>query len=90
MVQLRDINAMTDQEIVQAILQRDPYVTKEYLYKKCYPLFKSIYDKYYTGCDSWIEFVNEIYLYIMIPKKAIMQANSLSLASVALSSTGLR
>lgn len=70
MVQLRDINAMTDQEIVQAILQRDPYVTKEYLYKKCYPLFKSIYDKYYTGCDSWIEFVNEIYLYIMIPKKS--------------------
>lgn len=60
---------MTDHEIVQAILQRDVVVTKEYLYRKCYPLFKSIYDKYYTDCESWIEFVNEIYLYIMTPRR---------------------
>lgn len=60
---------MTDMEIVQAILHRDVVVTKEYLYKKCYPLFKSIFDKYYTDCESWIEFVNEIYLYIMTPKR---------------------
>lgn len=65
----RDISAMTDMEIVQAILRRDVAVTKEYLYKKCYPLFKSIYDKYYTDCENWVEFVNEIYLYILIPKQ---------------------
>ena len=63
------ISTMTDMEIVQAILQRDVVVTREYLYKKCYPLFKSIYDKYYTDCENWIEFVNEIYLYIMTPRR---------------------
>lgn len=60
---------MTDKEIVQAILSKDSAVTVEYLYRQCYPLFKSIYDRYYTDCDSWRELVNEIYVYIMLPGK---------------------
>ncbi|MDE6273021.1 MAG: sigma-70 family RNA polymerase sigma factor [Muribaculaceae bacterium] len=60
---------MTDREIVEAILRRDPSVTKEYLYRRCYPLFKSIYDRYYTDCHSCFEFINEIYLLIMTPGK---------------------
>lgn len=63
------IDSYTDKEIVKAVLNRDAFVTKEYLYRKCHPLFKSIYDKYYTDCDSWSELVNEIYVYIMIPSK---------------------
>lgn len=59
----------TDQEIAQAILSRDTLITKEYLYGKCYPLFKAIYDKYYTDCENPIELINEIYVYILIPHR---------------------
>lgn len=60
---------LTDQQIVQAILNRDTAITKEFLYGRCYPLFKSIYDKYYTDCQSCVELINEVYVYIMIPQK---------------------
>ncbi len=63
------IDSYTDQEIVKAILDRNTIVTKEFLYRKCYPLFKAVYDKYYTDCESCFELINEIYVYIMIPQK---------------------
>lgn len=59
----------TDQQIVKAILERDASVTKAFLYQKCYPMFKSIYDKYYTDCENCFELINEIYVYIMLPHK---------------------
>lgn len=71
------IDHYTDREIVEAILRRDSFVTREYLYKKCYPLFKAVYDKYYTDCESCLEFINEIYSYIMMPRKN-SQANKLA------------
>lgn len=64
-----EIANLTDQEIVRAILDRDTIITKEFLYRKCYPLFKAVYDKYYTDCESCFELINEIYVYIMIPQK---------------------
>lgn len=64
-----EISQYTDQEIAQAILNRNTFVTKEYLYKKCYPLFKAIYDKYYTDCENTVELINEIYVYILIPNR---------------------
>ena len=59
------IESLTDKEIVNAILHRDARVTRLYLYDKCYPLFKTISDKYYTDCANYVEFVNEIYVLIM-------------------------
>jgi RNA polymerase sigma factor (sigma-70 family) len=64
-----EIEKYTDQQIVAAILNRDTEVTREFLYKRCYPLFKSIFDKYYTDCENCFELINEIYVYIMIPQK---------------------
>lgn len=64
-----DLDHYTDQEIAQAILRRDTFITKEYLYRKCYPLFKAIYDKYYTDCENPIELINEIYVYILMPHR---------------------
>lgn len=64
-----DIDIYTDQEIVEAILCRNALVTKEYLYKKCYPLFYAIYNKYYTDCENPIELINQIYLYILTPNR---------------------
>lgn len=60
---------MTDAQIVTAIILRNALVTKEYLFRVCYPLFKSVFDKYYTDCNNCLEFINEIYLYIMMPSK---------------------
>jgi RNA polymerase sigma factor (sigma-70 family) len=64
-----EIEKYTDQQIVAAILKRDTEVTKAFLYKRCYPLFKSIFDKYYTDCENCFELINEIYVYIMIPQE---------------------
>jgi len=61
------IESLTDVEIVSAILNKDARITRLFLYEKCYPLFKTRYDKYYTDCESCIEFINEIYTYIMTP-----------------------
>ena len=61
------IMALTDEEIVDAILNRDARITRLYLYEKCYPLFKARYDKYYTDCETCVEFINEMYTYIMTP-----------------------
>lgn len=63
------INSLSDQEIVQAILNKDARITRLYLYEKCYPLFKSCFEKFYTDCDNIIELVNETYLYIMMPSE---------------------
>lgn len=63
------IDNYTDPEIVKAILNSDTLITKEYLYRECYPLFKAIYDKYYTDCEPPVELINEIYVYILMPHR---------------------
>ena len=64
------INSLSDQEIVQAILNKDARITRLYLYEKCYPLFKASFDAYYTDCETCLEFIDEIYLLIMMPRKS--------------------
>ena len=64
-----DYDRLKDEDIVRAILRRDSEVTIYFLYKKCYPLFKSIFDRYFTDCASWDELATEIYVYIMVPGK---------------------
>lgn len=59
----------TDHKIVEALLQRDSEITIDFFYKRCFPLFKAVYDNYYTDCHSCIEFINEIYLHIMTPDR---------------------
>ena len=44
-------------------------VTRRYFYQQCYPLFKSIYDNYYTGCANCKEFIDEIYIVVLAPSK---------------------
>lgn len=43
-------------------------VTRDYFYRKCYPLFKSIFDRYYTDCESCKEF-DEIYLLVITSRE---------------------
>ena len=70
-----DIDKMSDKEVVQAIMNRDKAVTFNFLYKKCYPLFKSIYNKYYTDCENCIELINDIYVKIMTPGKTTKKSH---------------
>lgn len=63
------IDTMDDHMVVDAILLRNQKITQQYMYVKCYPLFKSIYDNYYTDCQSCIEFINEIYVHLLTPNK---------------------
>lgn len=46
-----------DLQIAKALLDRDEQVTRKYFYQQCYPLFKSIYDNYYTDCTCCKEFI---------------------------------
>ncbi|MBQ0020410.1 MAG: sigma-70 family RNA polymerase sigma factor [Bacteroidales bacterium] len=55
--------------VAQAILKRDGRVTREFLYVRCYPLFKSVYDNYFTDCCSVREFIDEIYMLILTPSR---------------------
>lgn len=64
------IESLADNEIVKAILQRDARITRLYFYEKCYPLFKSCYDKYYTDCETCVEFINQIYMLVMTPRQS--------------------
>lgn len=58
-----------DLQIAQALIHRDETVTRKYFYRQCYPLFKSIYDNYYTDCISCKEFIDEIYIVVLAPSK---------------------
>lgn len=60
------IELLSDKDIVNSILNRDARITRLYLYEKYYPLFKARFDEYYTDCETCLEFINEIYSYIMI------------------------
>ncbi len=59
-----------DLKIAKSLINRDERVTRRYYYEQCYPLFKSIYDNYYTDCKSCKEFMDEIYLVVLAPSKS--------------------
>ena len=58
-----------DHDIVEALLRRDESITRDFFYRKCYPLFKSIFDNYQTDCSSCMEFISEIYVHILTPNR---------------------
>lgn len=58
-----------DLQIAEALIKRDNMVTRKYFYQQCYPLFKSIYDNYYTDCVNYKEFIDEIYVVVLAPSK---------------------
>ena len=51
--------------IAKAILQRDVKTTLDYMYRECYPMFKALYNQYYTDCQNCKEFIDEVYTIVM-------------------------
>lgn len=62
-----ELDRLNDTEIVTALLRRDPRITRQYFYVKCFPLFKSVFSRYNTDCTDVVEFINEMYLFVMQP-----------------------
>lgn len=60
---------LNDIKIAKALINRDEDITRQYFYLQCYPLFKSIYDNYYTDCSCCKEFIDEIYVVVLAPNK---------------------
>lgn len=58
-----------DLHIARALISRDQATTTQFFYKRCYPLFKSIFDNYYTDCNSIEELINDMYLVVLAPSK---------------------
>ena len=56
---------MTDEQILQSLISRDEIVTRQFFFKDCRPLFKSIINKVFSYHVDYNEFVNEFYLYLM-------------------------
>lgn len=58
-----------DLQIAKSLIVRDEMVTRKYFYQQCYPLFKSIFDNYYTDCANVQEFIDEMYIIVLAPSK---------------------
>lgn len=56
---------LTDQEIVEKLLARDPVVTEWFYFVKCRPLFLSLMKKLFDYSIEYKEFVNEVVLFLM-------------------------
>lgn len=58
-----------DLQIAKSLIVRDEMITRKYFYQQCYPLFKSIFDNYYTDCANVKEFIDEMYIIVLAPSK---------------------
>ena len=56
---------MTDQQIIEGLIERDNAITQEFFYARCKPLFYAIMRKVFSYEVDYDEFVNELYLYLM-------------------------
>lgn len=56
---------LTDQQLVDALIDKNALVTRQFFFKDCRPLFVSIINKVFTYSVDYDEFVNEFYLYLM-------------------------
>lgn len=65
---------MSDQQIIEALINRDERVTYHFFFEKCRPLFVSIIRYVFSYEVDYDEFVNEFYLYLMENDAARLRA----------------
>ena len=56
---------MTDQELIQGLINRDNRVTEEFFFVQCRPLFIRIMQNVFDYNVEYDEMVNELYVYLM-------------------------
>lgn len=65
---------MTDQEIIQGLIARDNEVTGDFFFRRCRPLFCRIIRKVFDYEVDYDEFVNELYVYLMVDDAARLRS----------------
>ena len=60
-----DRRKMTDQEIIQGLINRDNRVTEEFFFVQCRPVFIRIMQNVFDYNVEYDEMVNELYVYLM-------------------------
>lgn len=58
-----------DRQIVALLLKRIGWATNEFLYGRSYPIFKSLHKRFYTDCPELLDFIHDIYVDIIEPRK---------------------
>lgn len=56
---------MTDQEIIQGLINKDSQITEDFFFKQCKPLLSNIIYKVFDNVAEYDELVNELYIYLM-------------------------
>ena len=56
---------MTDQEIIQGLINRDERITQDFFFRRCQPLIFALISKFYPKGADYDELVNELYLHLM-------------------------
>lgn len=56
---------MTDQQIIQGLINKDNHITREFFFEQCKPLFCSIIKIVFDKKVEYDELVDELYLYLM-------------------------
>ena len=56
---------MTEQEIINGLINRDNQLTEDFFFVKCRPLFISVIKQVFDYEVEYDELVNELYLYLM-------------------------
>ena len=56
---------MTDQEIIKGLIAHDNYITTDFFFVKCRPLFISVLLHIFDYEVEYDEMINELYVYLM-------------------------
>lgn len=56
---------MTDQEIIQGLIDRDEKITQDFFFHRCQPLIYALISKFYPGGADYDEMVSDLYLHLM-------------------------
>ena len=56
---------MTDQEIIQGLIDRNERITQDFFFRRCQPLIFALISKFYPQGADYDELVNELYLHLM-------------------------
>ena len=56
---------MTDQEIIQGLINRDEKITRDFFFRRCQPLIYALIAKFYPKGADYDELVSELYLHLM-------------------------
>lgn len=63
------IKDVDDHKIVAWLLKRVEWATQQFFYGRCYPIFKSLHSRFYTASPELIDFIHDIYIDIMEPRR---------------------